>query len=325
MDPKLMEKMRKVLVLSREGIEGEAQAAAAVLQEMLARHNLAVADLEAKGAAAPAATERAHDLGKAAFRWKLDLADAVAEYYWCLPLVDRARKTVSFVGRPDNVESLGMLYAWLIQQVIAIAAEERGKRDAAAGDRVDPLRWQVNFGVGAVERLGARLGEERARQAEEIARNDLGDVVALAVSRDKENSDYLEERYGYREDGRETRGERERRERREAERRADAEWLTRDPRGYYAAHPDRRPEAVAAEEARSAAYWKAYWAAEGKKERRNSRRRTGPRYREERYDPDEERREEQALEARRAGKSAADRINLRPFIAGEAPRRGELP
>jgi hypothetical protein len=317
MDPRLLDKLRKVLTLAKEGIEGEAQAAAAILQKMLLEHNLDIADLEKKGAAPTGATEKAHDLGRAAFTWKLDLAEAVAEHYWCVPLVDRRTKTVAFVGRPDNVESLTMLYAWLIQQVQLVAREERARHAAATGEHVDPLRWQVNFGVGAAERLGKRLVDERARQAAEVTRNDMGDVVALALSRETENSDYLERTYGYRVDGRETQARREYRERREAEARQKAAWRERDPEGYYAAFPDERPEEVARRKLENAAYWEEAAKREARRERR--RRSYVPRGRGRAYDPEAERREEQADRARSAGREAAGRINLRPFLAGEAP------
>jgi hypothetical protein len=309
MDPRLLEKIQKVLTLSREGIEGEAQAAAAILQKMLTEHNLSIADLEKKGAKAEAVSEKGHDLGKAAFTWKLDLAEAVAEHFFCASIVDRRRKTVSFVGRPDNVDSLQMLYAWLIGQVQAIAREERTKHHEQTGEHVDPLRWQVNFGVGAVRRLRVRLEEEKQRHQDEMARNSMGDVVALVCTRASENSDYLEKKYGYRTDGKETERDRKWRKEWEAEqaarKRQQEDWKARDPEGY-AAHQKRLKEAEEAEERA----WQ-----------RKQRRRANyiPRERERAYNPERARQEEQAYQARKAGLSAADRINLKPFLEGKVP------
>lgn len=316
MDARLMEKLQKVFTLAKEGIEGEAQAAAAILQKMLTEHNLTVADLEKKGsAAAPHVGEKSHDLGKAAFTWKLDLAEAVAEHFWCIPLVNRRTKSVAFVGRPDNVESLTMLYAWLIQQVQMVAREERTKHQSATGEHIDPLRWQVNFGVGAVRRLATRLAEEKKRHAEEMARNAMGDVVALTVTRQSENSDYLEKRYGYRVDGQNTAAQREwarkEKEKRDALARQDAEWKARDPEGYA--------RAKAEEKLRDEQWWADYRKAEAKKARRRANYVPRDEYRERRYDPEEERREEQARTAKTAGSVAADRINLKPFLTGDVP------
>ena len=236
-----------------------------------------------------------------------------------MPIINRTSKTVAFVGRPDNVESLTMLYAWLIQQVQMVAREERRVYVEKTGEHMDPLRWQVNFGVGAVERLSTRLEEEKAKQTEEMARNDMGDVVGLAIRRDSENSDYLEKKYGYRVDGRETERERKWREKREAEQRQREEWKARDPKGYFARYPNEDPanaERVAAEKKLEDEKW---WKEYRQKERRNAKRRENytRSWREPRYDPEAERKEEQAERARRTGRTAADKINLKPFLTGD--------
>jgi len=123
---KLFDKLRKLLALTTSPVEGEAHAAAHKLQELLTEHNLNVADLESRGQAKPAVREDKHDLGKAAFKWKLDLAEVMADHYYCFPLVDRYTKTVAFVGRPDNIKSLQMLYGWVIDQIKRIGSEEEG-------------------------------------------------------------------------------------------------------------------------------------------------------------------------------------------------------
>lgn len=97
-DPKerMMERLRKLLeVQNRAATEAEAQQAATLLQRFLTEHNLSVADLERRGQTAPQMAEGQHDLGKAAWKWKLDLAEGIAEFYYCAPLVDRRTKTGS--------------------------------------------------------------------------------------------------------------------------------------------------------------------------------------------------------------------------------------
>src|SRR2546423_3993388 len=121
MDTKLLDRLRKILALTESPVEGEAQAAAMKLQELLTEHNLSIADLEKRGHQAPPVGESAHDLGKAGFTWKLDLAETIADHYFCHAIVSRYRKTVSFVGRPDNVDSLQMLYTWVIDQIKRIS------------------------------------------------------------------------------------------------------------------------------------------------------------------------------------------------------------
>lgn len=315
MEERILEKLRKILALTSSPNEGEATAAAGHLQRLLVQYNLDIADLEKKGAAAPGVREAGHDLGKAAFKWKLDLAEEIAEHYYCHPLVNRVTKTVAFIGRPDNVESLQMLYAWLIDQIKRIATTERRAHFDATGEHIDPLRWQVSFGVGCVDRLGERLRELKARQEEDAAETELESrMTALVLSHKNEISDYLESKGLRRVDGQKTKAEKER----------EARWAAEDARltalketnleAYYAERPWERPETpeqIAEREKRDAAYWKK----EAAREARNRKKRenyvpTGG-YREKRIDW---RKEEQADSAREAGRKGADKVNLQPFL-----------
>ena len=319
---RLHETLRKVLALTTSPIEGEAQAAAVVLQNLLAKHNLSIADLERKGKAVPGIREQGHDLGKAAFKWKLDLADGIAQFYYCAPLVNRSTKTVAFVGRPENVDALTMLYAWVIDQIKDISRAGRRAHFDSTQEHIDPLRWQVSFGEGAVERLVVRLAETKARQQEDMSRDENGDVTALALHHQSEVSDYLEDKHGYRTDGRLTRSEQNRQNRREQERIAKDEMEIRcreagDMEPYYEAYPWERPDAPEEVELRRIAdeKWQREYEA---RERRNARRRTGGGGRERAVDWEKA---EQASTARLAGTAAAGKINLQPFISGSVDRK----
>lgn len=300
-DTAILDKLRKVLALCTSPVEGEAQLAAERLQQLLTKYNLEVADLEVHAPAMkPAVTESQFDLGKAAFRWKLDLAETVATHYFCAPIVRYWNKEqpVTFVGRPDNVESLKLLYGWLIDQVRAIASEERRKYVSDTGRHIDPLRWQLNFGEGCVRRLGTRLEDLRRRMTEDVK------VDALVVHHLAEASDYTEERYGRRFDGRKTKWQEESDERWERRKREREELLKNDPDEYYRRYPHEHPDAVkAAEEA----------------EAKRQARRKGRAVREE--TPDEYRKRHEGYAAYASGQAAGDRVNLQPFLNGNDPSR----
>lgn len=308
---KLHDKIRKILALTQSGNESEAQMAAAKLQSLLDEHNLSMADLEQKGQDSPGIRQESHDLGKAAFKWKLDLAEGISEFYYCASIVNRYSKQVAFVGRPDNVESLKMLYGWVIEQIKEIAKLERRVHFYSTGQHIDPLRWQVAFGEGAVERLIDRLREMKSRQLEDMSRDSVGNVTALAIHHKGEVSDYLESKYGYRMDGKETKWQRERREQAEAlevkreELFAECEKAG-DMEPYYDEYPWERPdtEEEKAKQEKENAEWM-------KKKARNAKRRTGRWSSGPAIDWDKE---DQAGKAKAAGRASAGKINLQPFL-----------
>jgi hypothetical protein len=325
-DIKLMDKLRKILALTNSPIENEATAAAEHLHRLLTAHNLSMADLEAKGGHhSPGVMKGAYDLGKAAFKWKLELADRIAEFYYCHPLIDNDSKTVAFVGRKDNVESLTMLYGWVIDQIKRLATEARRAHFDATHEHIDPLRWQLGFGEGAVRRLAVRLKEQRAREQEDAAaeaeRVGKNMLMVMADARNTEISDWLEAQGLDRIDGKLTKAQQEAekrwaewREERARDQREKEELLASDPVEYYRLYPWEHPDAIAKEQrAREA------------KERRNARRRASyeprGRYRSYEKEDEDERRDDQAWRARESGKQHADRINLQPFITGEVEKQ----
>lgn len=306
MDNRIVEKLQKVLALTKPSDEGEAQAAAAMLARLLAQHNLEIADLEKKGQAAPGVEEKDVDLGKAAWQWKQNLADRLAEHYFCISL--RRGKNPVFVGRPDNVEALKMLFAWLVEQVAGIAREERRVHAAKTGEHVDPLRWNLHFGLGAVERLGERLDERRKKEQSTAG-------TALVVSHETEANDYLEKKYGWRQDGRRTKKQQEEADRSNALLAELDALKASDIEAYYKRCPWDRPltdEETAKREAESAKRR----AEDDKRWKRQRARDEARREREwmKQQTPEGRRKRLQQEQADEAGRAAGDRVNLEPFI-----------
>lgn len=223
-----------------------------------------------------------------------------------------------FVGRPDNVEALTALYAWVINQIKDIARTERRAHFDTTGEHIDPLRWQVSFGEGAVERLIVRLREMKARQQEDMSHDEYGNVTALSIHHAGEASDYLEVKYGYRKDGKRTKKEQESLDR--YNQREEARVLLKaqceaagDMEPYYTQYEWERPDTP--EETLARAKWNEEYL---KKQARKARRRTGGGGREAKVD---ERKEDQSYTARASGREASSRVNLQPFIAGATERK----
>lgn len=295
----IIDKIRRVLALTHSTNEGEAQNAMAKLQDMLVEHNLTIAEIESRGAKKKADIKRKEfDLGKAAFKWKLDLASTIADHYFCVPLVDSRTKTVEFLGRPENVESLHMLYDWIMDQIKAISKTEREKHQRETGEHIDPLRWQINFGQGAVNRLYYRL--------EDIRRQMSSTVTALVISHRSEISDWAEEALGRRFDGQMTKAQRESHERWLARERELEELKKTDIEAYYQRCPWDRPEKIE-QRKKEEKKLQEKWA----KQERRRREREWSNPRTKKVDHAKVR---QARTAADAGYEAGENINIQPFL-----------
>lgn len=278
--------------------ENEAAVAVSKLTELLQRHNLSVADLEEKGAAAPEVSATDVDTRSGKHLWKLVLARVLSKHFFCYAMTDNwDRKTpVKFIGRPENVESLKMIYSWLLRQIEQISRAEHINYPEIHG-----IRWARHFGDGMVGRLEERLRELRERMAEDPT------MMALVIHHESEISDWMEENMGRRIDGKMTK--------KEAAREANMEAMKlSDPEEYYRRRPWERPQPpavpkteveLAAAEAASDRYWdiiqKRRMAAKKRWEGHHKA------YDSSAYDSDM---------ASRAGERAADKVNLQPFLRG---------
>jgi hypothetical protein len=312
-DDNIVTKLRNVLERVKRGsTEGEVQAATNVLQTLLTKYNLEIADLErstGKTVAKVGKGDHAWDNPKAVWKWKLDLAEHVAEHFFCYPIVERYRKPprVLFVGRPDNVESLRMLYAWLQKQIHALGTEERRGYMERTGEHIDPLRWQLSFGEGCAARVGERLRE--------AAQSRSSSETALVVSHKSEISDYLESIGKGRIDGRRTQWEIDYAAKRDERQKKKDESYNRavnsgDWTKHYEEYPEDVPKSEAdkkAEEARMEKLRKKWRRQEAAAEAREERMRDDPEYR---------KRIQQKNTAVIHGVAAGEKVNLTPFLNG---------
>lgn len=167
---------------SRGVTEAEAATAAAMIQELLAKHNLSMAEIAAAGqtaeqkaamdAAGGAREKRSHDRA-AMYLFQRNLMAALARNNFCLHFIRDQSGVQSFgktrkvkrhflVGRQVNILATTMVYDYLIETMDRLlpyqGMDKRGK---------DALLWLE----GCADRLTARLDEQRrASEAESRAR-----------------------------------------------------------------------------------------------------------------------------------------------------------
>lgn len=161
-EDKIVERIRKLLALSKSTNRHEAATAAARAAELMAKHQIAEAALA--DTTADAIGHEVIDRNKVSVYWKGILACGIAKGFGCAMYWRRGvdSKTV-VVGRPSDIAAVKYMYAYLAKEVRRLADEDYA-RAQSFGDRrrANARAYKNAFRRGAVEIIARRL--ERQRQ-----------------------------------------------------------------------------------------------------------------------------------------------------------------
>jgi len=182
MDETVLNRVRKLLALTaaRGATEHEAATALALAKLILAKHNLALADVRRSKSAA-GVVHRSTPLDPVAPAWQKLLADSVARHHFCALLEDAP--LLHFTGRPDNLAVAVELYLWTKAQLSMIALS--GERQAKL-EETWTRGWKSAFLVGAASRIEQRLTDQRLP----------ADATALVRLADADNRRYMKRKFG---------------------------------------------------------------------------------------------------------------------------------
>lgn len=166
----LAERIRKCLALVDSPNEGEAAAAAALVQKLLLEHNLSMADIEA-GDEAESINLTESILEHAAGQiWKANLIAVIARNNFCFTI--RSGHRLLILGRDYNVSATVELATWIIPQLERLALKSaRLNRQGISGI----LRWRNSFLTGASVSVVKKLRAQRVEQ--EVASSKTALVV----------------------------------------------------------------------------------------------------------------------------------------------------
>lgn len=200
----IIAKIQKVLAMTGSPNENEAAVAAAKVQELLAAHNLSMAEVGAKGqtnASHPSYTPRKQETldFAAMYQYQRTLAQSIAQNNFCYHFITerekpdpksakgwRTAKTHVLVGAQVNVIAAHLMYGYLIETMDRLlpwqGMAKRGK---------EALLWLE----GCTDRLTVRLAEQRKkqeRQSREAAHGTNGLVLSDVYSTEDDlNRDYV--------------------------------------------------------------------------------------------------------------------------------------
>jgi hypothetical protein len=161
-----------------EGTMEEAEAFAAKLAELLARHKIDMKEVELAelDQTDPMGTLRA-DGEAVGFKqkarqiaWQRRLADIVARNHFCRTLVSQGTNTIWFVGRESDREVAVFLYAYLVQTMETFCNREYDRiyhNKRREGTAYEMRGWKKSFYDGALNSLSRRLRELRRSMEQE--------------------------------------------------------------------------------------------------------------------------------------------------------------
>lgn len=129
MNTALLEKIRRLRALSTSSNVHEAAAAAAAAERLIQEHNIDEAELEVIEVVPVAETSVV--FGKRLVTWQGMLVMAIEKNHGCAGYYkhDSGNAIWVTVGRPQDIETVKYLFAWLSTEIVRLSASVRGRRE----------------------------------------------------------------------------------------------------------------------------------------------------------------------------------------------------
>jgi len=174
MDPKILERVRRLLALAQSDNPNEAAAAAAAAQKIALEHKLDVAALASHEATPEITRETLDDRTRSrpgAWREIVLAGVSTANGVRAIQESSKEAQRTWLVGRPDDIATTRYLYTWLVHEIDRLT-ELSGERGRSARNA---------FRVGAASAVAHRLEETRRR----AMRGREAALVRLEVSQEE--------------------------------------------------------------------------------------------------------------------------------------------
>ena len=189
-EEKILQRIAKLLALSRSANPNEAAAAAAKAQELAFQYNIDLARAATFHVGAEDAVQRErYPLGVpfgVPTNWRRDLIWGIARWNFCTTVVLMTTQDVWVVGREHNRKFVQFLYEHCAREIVRLADE--GWRGTADIERLQHvMRWKDSFYRGAAQTITNRLYQQRQTSLGEANEN----TKALVVAMDQEVRDRL--------------------------------------------------------------------------------------------------------------------------------------
>lgn len=221
MEPKqenpIISKIRKLMALSKSPNQHEAELAAQRCQDLLAEHNMSMAEIESiPNYTRTDKREKTAHKAAAMYQYQRDLMKAIAKNNFCFHWIEerfkpdpkgkpqwvdgreqrgRYAKAHMLLGREENVVGTQMMYDYLTETMDRLlpyqGMDKRGK---------DALLWLAGCTESLVDRLDEQRRQKEAetrRKSEEMAKSGETGLVRLSDVYQTEDDLNTDARYGY--------------------------------------------------------------------------------------------------------------------------------
>lgn len=205
MDQQILDKIASLINLKENpGTPGEAAAAAAALQRLLFKHNLAEEDVRLHATSTKqVAEEYIHEMydvgqkqGDTNGNWKHQLLFVICKNNFCGYVSGHQSRRGHIVGQKHNVVVVKAMFEYLVKEIKRLTIKEWR---AAFPDTYGQLNntkvefsWKRSFREGAVAVIAQRLAAERREDLKEAGEKG----AALVVQKDKELKDAITKHIG---------------------------------------------------------------------------------------------------------------------------------
>lgn len=159
---KILERIRKLLRLSRSSNEYEAAAAAAKAQELLSEHNLSMDSIPSEEHAVKMRASRAHKKTRQRLEtWAYGLASRVADAFDCKYYHDPDVGETVFVGCEPDPTVCSWTYGYLYKTLLALASEYLSGPARRLRSTKSKSAARLSFLLGAVMVVSRRLDTQK--------------------------------------------------------------------------------------------------------------------------------------------------------------------
>lgn len=201
-EEKIIDKIKKLLSLSKSSNEHEAALAAARATELMIEHQISEAKLETGERQEEIGEHSVGDTDKSMVIWKGELAKALAQTLGCEMFwqtrhdaVAGRRVHTQIVGKTSDVQTVEYLYLYLVAEISRLAEEsynsdndpvyqQAERAGAHFSHRSHAARqWKEAFRLGAAHTVSKRVAQQRAKTIVKARAQSRGTTALIVIDK----------------------------------------------------------------------------------------------------------------------------------------------